>query len=251
MKKLFKTSSRNHPAAHEGDADHHLPSDAPSPTKSPSKSGSSRPPSGSSSSRKSSSQASPARKEHRSKSSRTFVRQSTDPGHSSRRSRTIPDTHPLNLPPDERRRLSALSNMSDPSAMDVDPPSSPSTSSPPQQAQPQPQSAFSVPITNGTKHANGGSAPPVPPHRSNPTSPSPTPLEEAEAFKAAGNKYFKEKNYADAIKQYDKGKMSQLRSLGPRSALPNLPLDASELCKLIYPFPISDQFGPRVFNLPK
>lgn len=33
-------------------------------------------------------------------------------------------------------------------------------------------------------------------------------MDEAEAFKAAGNKFFKEKNYADAIKQYDKGKIS-------------------------------------------
>lgn len=212
MKKLFKTSSRNHPD-HPGDAHHHHAPDAPSPTKSPAKSASSRPAaaaaaaaSGSSSPRRSSAQpSSPARREHRPKSSssRAFVRHSTDPGHSSRRSRADPNTHPLNLPPEERKRLSALSNMSDPSAMDVDPPASPSSS---QKAQP--QSAFSVPITNGAKQTNGGPAPPVPPHRSNPASPSPSPSEEAEAFKAAGNKFFKDMNYADAIKQYDKGKPS-------------------------------------------
>lgn len=210
MKKLFKTSSRNQPS-HQGDADHHTPSHAASPAKSPAKSASRTPASGSSSPRKSSTQASsPARKEHRSKpsSSRAFVRHSTDPGHSSRRSRADPNTHPLNLPPEERKRLSALSNMSDPSAMDVDPPSSPSASSPTTQAQPQPQSAFSVPITNGAKQTNGASAPPVPPHRSTPASPSPSSAEEAEGFKAAGNKFFKEKSYADAIKQYDKGKRS-------------------------------------------
>lgn len=232
MKLFSKKSSKNQPSSHEGDDNQPPLPDAPSPTKSPSKS-SSRQPHGSSKKPSSSSstsggpQASPSRKEHRpSRSSRAFVRHSTEPGHSSssssRRSRIDLNTHPLNLPPEERKRLSALSNMSDPSAMDVDPPTSPSPSSPPpQQAQPQPQSAFSVPITNGTKQTNGGSAaPPVPPHRSNPSSPVPSPDEEAEAFKAAGNKYFKEKKYADAIKQYDKGKPGLISCLVEGCRLP-------------------------------
>lgn len=222
MKLFSKKSSKTQPSSHEGDDSIPLPPDAPSPARSPTKRSSRQQqpqPHGSPSKKPSSStsggpQTSPSRKEHRpSRSSRAFVRSPTDPAHSSssssRRSRVDLNTHPLNLPPEERKRLSALSNMSDPSAMDVDPPTSPPSSSspPPQPAQPQPQSAFSVPITNGTKKTNGESAaPPVPPHRSNPSSPVPSPEEEAEAFKAAGNKYFKEKKYADAVKQYDKGK---------------------------------------------
>lgn len=232
--RLFKTTSKTQPSSHEGHAEHHPPPDAASPTKSSPTKSSSRPSGPSnrkSTSTSSSPQASPARREHRSKSSRTYVRHSTDPGHSSRRSKVDLNTHPLNLPPEERKRLSALSNMSDPSAMDVDPPSSPSSSSTnPQQAHPQPQSAFSVPITNGTRQQqapNGsGAAPPVPPHRSTPTSPSPSPTEEAEAFKAAGNKYFKEKKYADAIKQYDKGKSGLIFLCTVRGG-----------CPLPFPFP--------------
>lgn len=232
MKLFSKKSSKTQPSSHEGDDSIPLPPDAPSPARSPTKSSSrQQQPHGSSSKKPSSTsggpQTSPSRKEHRpSRSSRTFVRPPTDPAHSSsssRRSRIDLNTHPLNLPPEERKRLSALSNnMSDPSAMDVDPPTSPPSSSspPPQPAQPQPQSAFSVPITNGTKKTNGESAaPPVPPHRSNPSSPVPSPEDEADAFKAAGNKYFKEKKYADAIKQYDKGKPS-----------PTCPLQGCRLC---------------------
>ena len=255
MKLFSKKSSKNQPSSHEGDDSIPLPPDTPSPTRSPTKSSSrqqqqqqQQPQHGSSSSRKPSSstsggpQTSPTRKEHRpSRSSRAFVRHPTEPGHSSsssRRSRIDLNTHPLNLPPEERKRLSALSNMSDPSAMDVDPPTGPSPSSPPPQpAQPQPQSAFSVPITNGTKQTNGDSAaPPVPPHRSNPSSPVPSPEEEAEAFKAAGNKYFKEKKYADAIKQYDKGKPgSDLPSC--RTVAPLLRTVTDKLATSYHPHP--------------
>jgi DnaJ family protein C protein 7 len=64
------------------------------------------------------------------------------------------------------------------------------------------QTNFSVPITNGNHHSE---APAPPPHRSNPSSPVPTPQDDAESYKAAGNKFFKEKNYTKAIEQYSKG----------------------------------------------
>ena len=148
----------------------------------------------------------------KSRSSRTFGRHSTDPGSSSRRKKADLDTHPLNLPPDEYKRLSALSNMSNRSSfdkMDVD---REAAASPPA---PGPQASFSVPVssTNGTKETpkppkinTNGAAPPPPPHKSNPSSPVPTTEDEAESYKAAGNKFFKEKDFRNAIIQYTKGK---------------------------------------------
>lgn len=69
---------------------------------------------------------------------------------------------------------------------------------------PSAQTNFSVPIPNGTAHEE---APVPPPHKSGPPSPSPSSVEDAEAFKAAGNKFFKEKAYRQAIDQYSKGKI--------------------------------------------
>ncbi|KAI0202244.1 hypothetical protein F4808DRAFT_84083 [Astrocystis sublimbata] len=166
-----------------------------------------KPSSGSSKSpsRKSSGPASPGRTQRepqQSKSSRSFGR------HSSRRSKFDPNTtHPLNLHPDEYKRLSALSAMSDRSSfdkMDVDkensaqPPSSP----PPVQQQ---KSSFTVPInspTNGSKPEPNGEGPAPPPHRSNPSSPVPSDAEQAENYKSLGNKSFKEKQFKKAIKEY-------------------------------------------------
>ncbi|RYP22960.1 hypothetical protein DL765_001418 [Monosporascus sp. GIB2] len=165
-------------------------------------------------------------RDSKSRSSRSSARLSTDHGSfPSRRSKHDPNTHPLNLPPEEYKRLSALSTMSDRSSsdkadktdkMDVDkdaaanpaPPSSP----PPATQQP-PSSSYTVPIsaapTNGAKDApvspkprEEGPAPP--PHGSRPSSPVPTAAEEAEAYKAAGNKFFKEKDFRNAIIQYTK-----------------------------------------------
>ncbi|KAI0128909.1 tetratricopeptide, partial [Xylariales sp. AK1849] len=144
------------------------------------------------------------------RSSRSFGRQATDPS-SLRRKKHDPDTHPLNLHPDEYKRLSALSAMSDRSSfdkMDVDrEPSAAPPSSPP--AQQQSQAQFTVPIsspTNGNKSpTNGdGEGPVPPPHRSHPSSPVPCAADEAEAYKAAGNKFFTEKDYKNAILQYSK-----------------------------------------------
>jgi hypothetical protein len=75
---------------------------------------------------------------------------------------------------------------------------------------PKAQTNFSVPIPNGSSHDDG--APPPPPHKSNPGSPTITPEEDAEAYKAAGNRFFKEKNYYKAIEQYSKGMHRHLPS---------------------------------------
>lgn len=136
-----------------------------------------------------------------------LARQSTDPTSSRRSSKFDPDTHPLNLPPEERKRLSALSTsaMSGRNSMDIDREPVNGASSPPPPAASQKSSAqrnFSVPIPNGISHDQ---APPPPPHKSNPSSPTPTPQDDAEAYKGAGNRFFKEKNYPKAIEQYSKG----------------------------------------------
>lgn len=134
--------------------------------------------------------------------------------YSSRRSsRYDSDSHPLNLPPEERQRLSlnAMSAMNDqptPQPMDVDREhsSSPAPSSP---AEPKP---------NGPN----GNTPAPPPHRytkSPPpqsanyaatseaaTPPAELPTIDAEEYKAAGNKFFKIKDYPAAIKEYSKGR---------------------------------------------
>ncbi|KAH8673852.1 hypothetical protein BX600DRAFT_509082 [Xylariales sp. PMI_506] len=146
----------------------------------------------------------------KSRGSRSFGRQNTDPSSSSRRKKHDANTHPLNLHPDEYKRLSALSSMSNRSSMDrmdIDressaaPPSSPPSQQ--QQSSAQPQSAFTVPINTATNGTNGD-GPVPPPHRSNPSSPVPSAADEAEAYKAAGNKFFKEKDYKNAIIQYSK-----------------------------------------------
>ncbi|KAF6815680.1 tetratricopeptide [Colletotrichum sojae] len=220
--KLFakKSSSRKQAGQDEDDHQHQdtnyfPPSEASSPTKSPTKPRSptkspTKPPA-----KKSSQPASPGPRETKSsRSSRTFGRHPTDPG--SRRSSKIDyDTHPLNLTPEERaKRLSHMSAMSGRNSMDVDresnaAPSSPAPAPTPAAAatpQPSAQASFSVPIPNGINtNVNGnGNAPPPPPHKSNPSSPVPTTEDEAESYKAAGNKFFKEKDYKNAIIQYSK-----------------------------------------------
>ncbi|KAH6606837.1 dnaj domain containing, partial [Trichoderma cornu-damae] len=152
-----------------------------------------------------------------SRSSR-LSRHSTDAGFSpsSRRgSKYDPDTHPLNLPPEERerKRLSAMSSASlNRNSMDVDPQPVNGAASPPpppkSSSNPSAQKNFAVPIPNGSMTPNGSmdndEAPTPPPHKSNPSSPIPTPVEDAESYKTAGNRFFKEKNYSKAIEQYSK-----------------------------------------------
>ncbi|KAH7382296.1 hypothetical protein BKA66DRAFT_464194 [Pyrenochaeta sp. MPI-SDFR-AT-0127] len=144
---------------------------------------------------------------------RTSSRRSNS--YSSRRSSKYDDRdqHPLNLPPEERQRLSfsAMSAMSDqptPQPMDVDREysTSPAPSSP----------AAQEPRMNG----QNGDRPAPPPHRytkSPPpqsatyaatpeaaTPPAEPPTIDAEEYKAAGNKFFKIKDYPAAIKEYSK-----------------------------------------------
>jgi len=127
-----------------------------------------------------------------------------------------PNSHPLNLPPEELRRLSAMSVASEgypqpqpQTADDTTTATSPAPSSPSVNNVPGafPQQNGKV---NGEKKEDA--APRPPPHRTptspppakNPTSPpAPTPAD-AEAFKASGNKYFKAKDYANAIREYTK-----------------------------------------------
>ncbi|KAM0278312.1 hypothetical protein ACHAQH_005231 [Verticillium albo-atrum] len=100
--------------------------------------------------------------------------------------------------------------MSRSNSMDIDRESTGTASSPPAAPTPTAQTAFSVPIpnintaVNGNEQGNDEDAPMPPPHKSNPSSPVPTAEDEAEAYKAAGNKFFKEKDYKNAIVQYSK-----------------------------------------------
>jgi DnaJ homolog subfamily C member 7 len=135
------------------------------------------------------------------------------PRTSARRKRIDPDLHPLNFDPAERSRLAAMANR-DSMEIDREPvnggPSSPLPQSPAAQHHPPPQApnpSITVPITNGGSSPMkvDGDVPVPPPHRSQPTSPIPTPAAEAEAYKAAGNKFFKEKDYRKAIDEYTKG----------------------------------------------
>jgi DnaJ family protein C protein 7 len=94
-----------------------------------------------------------------------------------RRSSRDQDLHPLNLPPDElHRRLSAMADQR--SSMDIDTPD--------------------VQMKNGGS-GNEERSPTPPPHKSTGTS------DEAESFKLAGNKFFKDGNYKRAIEEYNKG----------------------------------------------
>ena len=139
---------------------------------------------------------------------------------SRRSSRYDRDSHPLNLPPDELRRLSAsMTDQPTPQAMDLD---QDYASSP----------APSSPTSNGffpskPNRVNGEAAPAAappqgpapPPHRyatspppqngnappKAPSPPPPAPEITAEDYKAAGNTFFKAKEYNKAIKEYTKG----------------------------------------------
>ncbi|KAI4714761.1 hypothetical protein J4E89_000442 [Alternaria sp. Ai002NY15] len=132
---------------------------------------------------------------------------------SKRSSKYDRDSHPLNLPPEERQRLSSQMSAMDqptPQPMDVDREhsSSPAPSSP----------VADTPKTNGANGAPDGPAPP--PHRYTKSPPPPTanyaatpeaatppaepPTIDAEEYKAAGNKFFKIKDYPRAIEEYSK-----------------------------------------------
>jgi len=143
------------------------------------------------------------------RSSRSFTAKSKPESGDSRHGGYDPNSHPLNLPPDQLRRLSALVNMSEPTPMDVD--AAEVSSSP----QPVPMdidtetlsTSQELPKTNGVNNVSNDDVPPPPAHKSGPSSPVAEILtaEDAEAFKLAGNKFFKAKDYKKAIEEYTKG----------------------------------------------
>lgn len=124
-----------------------------------------------------------------------------------RRKSSDSQLHPLNLPPEELRRLSALrtANMGSPKEENGEPM---------QESTPAPQQApGAFPQANGAgvngEHSDE-SGPAPPPHRSASNSPvqsapvQSTPVD-AEQCKEAGNKFFKAKQYDKAIEEYTKG----------------------------------------------
>ncbi|EGO57868.1 hypothetical protein NEUTE1DRAFT_122217 [Neurospora tetrasperma FGSC 2508] len=157
-----------------------------------------------------------------------------------RRKKVDTDIHPLNLPPEQRKRFSDLSGFSVRNSMEFDnkengAASAASPPPPPHKQQPQDQQAqqkptppahgstFTVPMSNGADAAqtNDGEVPTPPPHRSQPTTPVQSPAEQAEGFKNEGNKFFKAKDYNQAIAHYTKAIVLQPESatyLGNRAA---------------------------------
>lgn len=129
------------------------------------------------------------------------------------------NSHPLNLPPDELRRLSAMSVKSDQTAStpvdsEQEATASPVPSSPGTAASNNVPGSF--PKVNGRRDSDDEESGPVPPPHRTPTSPPPpeTPKVDPEACKAAGNKFFKAKDYDKAIKEYTRGIFSSsLRSI--------------------------------------
>lgn len=74
--------------------------------------------------------------------------------------------------------------------------------------------------TNGVNSAPTEDVPPPPAHKSGPSSPEAEILtaEDAEAFKLAGNKFFKAKDYKKAIEEYTKGALQYLKTYYDRCA---------------------------------
>ena len=115
------------------------------------------------------------------------------------------DEHPLNLPED-LRRLSALSAMSSP-------PQNGEIFSDPMETTPAPETPGAFPMTNGASGSEDGGDGPAPPLHGTPKSPTPQPEEpqvDAEACKAAGNKFYKAGQYQKAIDEYTKGLSAQI-----------------------------------------
>ncbi|PGH20428.1 hypothetical protein AJ80_03573 [Polytolypa hystricis UAMH7299] len=124
------------------------------------------------------------------------------------------DSHPLNLPPDELRRLSAMAAAREDSSMDIDPPASPAAFPTAAAAAPSANSAptnhTAAPETNGVHSPDSERSPTPPPHAVSPTPPAPvTPVVDAEACKLAGNKFFKSGDYKRAIEEYTKAVEAQ------------------------------------------
>ncbi len=127
------------------------------------------------------------------------------------------DTHPLNLPPDQLRKLTARMAREEaerqsmsmdreiPGTTDKD--SIPNDSSQPATPSQDAPGAFpDEPATNGVNGHNERSPTP-PPHKV-----TPAPKVDPEACKAAGNKFFKAKDYDKAIVEYSKGMVKHVLS---------------------------------------
>ena len=118
--------------------------------------------------------------------------------------RLTEDSHPLNRPLEELRKSSYLNAMSEPMDSDRE---TPAPSSPVPGKSPVAANGM-----NGDDRQEA-SPPPPPPHRT-PTSPQQengpqqSPSADAEAYKAAGNKFFKAKEYGRAIQEYSKGSLN-------------------------------------------
>jgi DnaJ family protein C protein 7 len=115
------------------------------------------------------------------------------------------DSHPLNLPPDELRRLSAMAAARDRddlrSSMDIESDGPAPVSSSPDDS----PLAFSSSEPNGFHAEKTEQTPTPPPHASVPPPPVPPPQVDPEACKLAGNKFFKAGDFARAIQEYTKG----------------------------------------------
>ena len=121
------------------------------------------------------------------------------------------NSHPLNLPPEELRKLSAAMARAEGErgSMDVDMSDQNGISSPPADSTPMTPSKTTPGAfpenTNGTStemNGNEDKSPTPPPHRS----PVKPPVD-AEACKAAGNKFFKARDYSRAVTEYTKGSL--------------------------------------------
>ncbi|KAF2139534.1 uncharacterized protein K452DRAFT_327997 [Aplosporella prunicola CBS 121167] len=171
----------------------------------------------------------PSAKDHRSERHRRPDSSSPSKKSFSRSSTFDRNTHPLNLPPEERRRLSVLSAMSD----QQQPPSSPMDADSPAPA-------------NGSAETNGDkAAPPPPPHRT-PTSPPPqADAVDPEACKAAGNKFFKAKEYDKAIKEYTKAIEADPKSATYRSNRAAALISANRFVEALDDCKVADELEPN------
>lgn len=130
------------------------------------------------------------------------------PSHSRSRSGLPYETHPLNLPPEERA-FYQFANM----AAAEDKPASTPVNGDDVPSSPAPSAPGAFPTANGSgddAHENG-EAPQPPPHKT-PSSPPPAepeaPPADPEDHKAQGNKFFKLQQYDKAIEEYTKGALN-------------------------------------------
>ena len=172
------------------------------------------------------------------------------------------DPHPLNLPPEERKRFSSLSGMSgsSPAPMDLDrdhavsPPSNltiPNGS--PQKSQ---VNGNIRNIVNGTTSQED--APPRPPPHRTATSPTrqsqqilPQQPIDPEAFKATGNKFFKTKEYDKAIAEYSKAIQADPSSATYRSNRAAAYISAGRYAEALEDAKAADELdsnNPKILN---